>query len=223
MDPEQLGHVPSAVSYHHRRKSNVAPGFSSGQDFTDSNGVIAFLGAGGLGLPDRDYYTKTDDKSVEIRERYVAHIQKMLELVGEPSEQAKADAQTVMSIETALAKASLTRVEQRDPHKLFHPFTLAKLQTLTPSFAWKTYFAAVDLSRVPPLNVTEPAFYTELQTQLKTRTLDDWKTYLRWHLTHAKAPLLSSAFVSSNFDFCEPLFARRPNHAALWKRCAARR
>ncbi len=124
-------------------------GFGSSQDYADSNRVIAFLDAGGLGLPDRDYYTKTDAKSVEIRQHYLEHIQKMLEFSGEPSAQAQTDAKTVMSIETALAKASLTRVDQRDPHKLFHPFTLAKLQTLTPSFPWKSYFATIDLARVP--------------------------------------------------------------------------
>ena len=197
-------------------------GFSSGQDFADSNRVIAFLGAGGLGLPDRDYYTKTDPKSVEIRERYIQHVQKMLELSGESSAQAQIDAKTVMSIETALAKASLTRVEQRDPHKLFHPFTLAKLQQLAPAFPWKTYFAAAGLNRVPPLNVTEPAFFTEVQAQLKTRSLDDWKTYLRWHLAHAKAPLLSSAFVTTNFDFYNHYLRGVETMQPLWKRCVQR-
>ncbi|MDP9113174.1 MAG: M13 family metallopeptidase [Acidobacteriota bacterium] len=196
--------------------------FSSGQDFADSNRVIAFLGAGGLGLPDRDYYTKTDPKSVEIRQRYLEHIQKMLELAGEPSTQARDNATTVMSIETALAKASLTRVEQRDPHKLFHPFTLAKLQQLTPAFPWKNYFATIDLARIPPLNVTEPAFFSEVQAQLKTRSLDDWKTYLRWHLAHAKAPLLSSAFIGANFDFYNHYLRGVETMQPLWKRCVAR-
>ena len=104
--------------------------------------MIGFLAAGGLGLPDRDYYTKTDAKSEEIRQRYVEHVQKMLELAGEPAAQAKTDAQTVMDIETALAKASLTRVDQRDPHKLFHPYTLAKLQDSHPVVSLEAYFAA---------------------------------------------------------------------------------
>jgi len=202
--------------------SQMLFGFTSGQDFADSARVIAFLGAGGLGLPDRDYYVKTDAKSEEIRQRYIEHVQKMLELAGEPAPQATTDAQTVMSIETALAKASLTRVEQRDPHKLFHPFTLAKLQALTPAFPWKIYFARMQMSRVPPLNVTELAFYAELQTQLKTRSLDDWKTYLRWHLAHAKAPLLSSAFVTANFDFYNHYLRGVQAMQPLWKRCVQR-
>ncbi len=146
----------------------------------------------------------------------------MLALAGESSAQAQIDAKTVMSIETALAKASLTRVEQRDPHKLFHPYTLAKLQQLTPAFPWKNYFATIDLARVPPLNVTEPAFFTEVQSQLKTRSLDDWKTYLRWHLTHAKAPLLSSAFVTTNFDFYSHYLRGVQTMQPLWKRCVQR-
>jgi len=199
--------------------SQMLFGFGSNQDYADSSRVIAFVTAGGLGLPDRDYYVKTDAKSQEIRERYVDHVQKMLELAGEPAPQAKTDAQTVMSIETALAKASLTRVDQRDPHKLFHPFTLAKLQALTPSFPWKTYFAAIQMSRVPRLNVTEPAFFTELQAQFKTRSLDGWKAYLRWHLTHAQAPLLSSAFVTANFDFYNRYLRGVEAMQPLWKRC----
>ncbi len=124
----------------------------------------------------------------------------MLELAGEPAAQAKTDAQTVMDIETALAKASLTRVDQRDPHKLFHPYTLAKLQKLTPAFPWKVYFAASQIG-VPPLNVTEPDFFVEMQALLKSRSLDDWKTYLRWHMTNLRAPLLSDGIRHGEFRF----------------------
>ena len=102
--------------------------------------MIAFADAGGLGLPDRDYYTKTDAKSQETRQKYVEHVQHMFELLGEAPAAAKAHAQTVMDIETALAKASLTRVEKRDPYKLFHKMTPAQLQALTPSFHWAAYF-----------------------------------------------------------------------------------
>ena len=119
---------------------NMLFGFGSNQDFEDSSRVIAFTNAGGLGLPDRDYYTKTDAKSVETRQKYVEHVQHMFELLGEEPALAKTDAQTVMEIETALAKASLTRVEKRDPYKLFHKMTPAQLQALTPAFHWADYF-----------------------------------------------------------------------------------
>ncbi len=120
--------------------SGMLFGFGSNQDFEDSSRVIAFADAGGIGLPDRDYYTKTDAKSVETRQKYVQHVQRMFELLGEAPAPAKAHAQTVMDIETELAKASLTRVEKRDPYKLFHKMTPAQLQALTPSFRWAAYF-----------------------------------------------------------------------------------
>ncbi len=181
--------------------SRMLFGFGSNQDFADSTQVIAFAAAGGLGLPDRDYYTKTDTKSQEIRRKYVEHVQKMFELLGDRSELAKAHAATVMSIETALAKASLTRVERRDPYNLFHKLTPAQLQALTPSFRWNDYLETAHAPSSATINVTEPAFYQELENQLKSRALEDWKTYLRWHLVLAKAPYLSSPFVQANFDF----------------------
>src|SRR4029077_3226484 len=110
--------------------------FGSNQDYANSSSVIAFADAGGLGLPDRDYYTKTDPKSEEIRQKYLAHMAEMFQLLGESRESAAANAKTVMRIETALAKASLTRVEKRDPYKLFHKMNRADLQGLTPSFRW---------------------------------------------------------------------------------------
>src|SRR6185369_11969826 len=110
--------------------------FGSNQDFENSQSVIAFATGGGLSLPDRDYYIKTDPKSVELRDKYVAHVQKMFELLGDKPEIAKAEAAKVMDIETSLAKATLTRVEKRDPHKLFHKMDFKGLQDLTPDFDW---------------------------------------------------------------------------------------
>ena len=147
--------------------------------------VIAFASAGGLGLPDRDYYTKTDAKSQETRQKYCRARPKNVRAAGR-SLQAKAavHARTVMDIETALAKASLTRVEKRDPYKLFHKMTSAELQQLTPAFQWDAYLHAAGQPQFATINVTEPAFYKEMEKQLKSRSLADWKTYLRWHLVH---------------------------------------
>ena len=197
-------------------------GFDSGQDFADSSRVIAFVAGGGLGLPDRDYYLKTDEKSVETKRRYLEHIEKMLALLGEPTQQAKADARTVMAIETALAEASLSRVDRRDPKKLFHPVDLAKLQALTPAFPWRQYFAEREMSRIPRINVTEPAFFQALQKQFQSRGVEDWKTYLRWHLVHVKAPVLSSAFVNENFEFYNKQLRGVEAMPPLWKRCVQR-
>src|SRR5947209_7894124 len=135
-------------------------GFGSTQDYNDASKVIAEASAGGLGLPDRDYYTKTDAKSKTIRDKYLAHVASMLELIGESKAAAKKDAATVMRIETALAKASLTRVERRDPHNLAHTMTVAQLDKTSPAFEWKTYLAASGvIGKVNTLNVTEPKFF----------------------------------------------------------------
>jgi putative endopeptidase len=195
--------------------------FGSNQDYADSSSVIAFADAGGLGLPDRDYYTKTDAKSEEIRQRYAVHIAEMFQLLGDSPETAAAAARTVMRIETALAKASLTRVERRDPYKLFHKMTPAALQTLTPSFRWNEYLAALGAgqSDIKEVNVTQPAFYREFEAQLKTSPLDDIKAYLRWHLVHAKARFLSPAFVNADFNFSRKYLRGVTSIEPRWKRC----
>jgi putative endopeptidase len=199
--------------------NNMLFDIGSGQDYADSTHVIAFASAGGLGLPDRDYYVKTDAKSREIRQRYLQHVHDMLELLGEPSPLANTHAQTVMDIETALANASLTRVERRDPHKLFHKLKRRQLQALTPSFHWREYFASASMNGASVINVTEPAFFEKLQTLLGTHDLEDWKTYLRWHLVHAKAPYLSSSFANGNFDFYQKYLRGVEVMQPRWKRC----
>ena len=202
--------------------SHMMFGFGSNQDYADSSRVIAFATAGGLGLPDRDYYVKTDAKSQETRQKYVDHMQKMFELLGEDPQAAKTHAQTAMDMETALAKVSLTRVEKRDPYKQFHKMTRAQLQALTPAFQWTVYFKTSNVPDTSTINVTEPAFYKELQTLLQSRSLADWKTYLRWHLVHAKAPYLSSSFVAANFDFYNKYLQGLEEMPPRWKRCVRR-
>ena len=193
--------------------------FGSNQDFADSSRVIAFAAAGGLGLPDRDYYLKTDAKSVETRARYAAHVAKMLELLGGSPEAARSGADTVMAIETDFAKASLTRVEKRDPHKLFHKYTRAQVQALTPTLPWTLFLESVGQSTVDEINVTEPAFYKAVEAQLRVRPLADWKIYLRWHLAHAEAPYLASAFVNANFEFYSRYLRGVQAIQPRWKRC----
>jgi endothelin-converting enzyme/putative endopeptidase len=219
---KSLADLPALLARLHLSGENMLFGFGSNQDFADSTRVIAFATAGGLGLPDRDYYVKTDAKSVETRAKYLQHVAKMLELSGETPQKAKADARTVMAIETALAKASLTRVEQRDPYKLFHKMTPAELQALTPSFRWEGYFAASQVPDTSVINVTEPAFFKEVQAELKAHRLDDWRTYLRWHLLDGKASYLSSPFVQANFDFNSKYLRGLKEMPPRWKRCVQR-
>jgi putative endopeptidase len=219
---KSLADLPAFLARQHLAGENMLFGFSANQDFADSTRVIAFAGAGGLGLPDRDYYVKTDAKSVETRAKYLQHVAKMLELIGEPPQKAKADARTVMAIETALAKASLTQVEKRDPYKLFHKMTPVELQALTPLFRWEKYFAAGQVSDTSTINVTEPAFFKEVQVELKSRSLADLKTYLRWHLLDEKASHLSSPFVQANFDFNSKYLLGLKEMPPRWKRCVGR-
>jgi putative endopeptidase len=193
--------------------------FGSNQDFADASQVIAFADAGGLGLPDRDYYTKTDAKSEEIRQKYLAHVARMLQLLGDSPETAKKEADTIMRIETALANASLTRVQRRDPHNLFHKMDRKGLQELTPNFEWNAYLKTAGLGDVNTFNVNQPDFYKELNRQLESNSLDDLKTYLRWHVARANAPYLSNAFVKENFDFYSHTLRGVEQMPPRWKRC----
>ena len=194
-------------------------GFGSDQDFGDATQVIAFAHAGGLSLPDRDYYTKTDEKSKKTRGQYEAHVAKMLQLIGESKAESAKDAKTVLRIETDLAKVALTRVERRNPYNLYHKMTPEDLAKLTPSFDWKIYLVKSGLITINTLNVTEPKFFKALNAELQTVPLSDWKAYLRWHAVHARAPYLSSAFVDENFDFFSKTLRGVKQLPPRWKRC----
>jgi len=193
--------------------------FGSIQDFRDANQVIAAADQGGLGLPDRDYYTKDDAKSVELRKAYLAHVQKMFELLGDKPDAAAAEAQTVMRVETALAKGSMTRVERRDPKALDHKMTSAELEKIAPEFSWQVYFTKVGMPSLASLNVAAPGFFKGLNEELAKENLADWKTYLRWHLVRSDAPHLSSAFVNENFAFYGKTLRGQQELQPRWKRC----
>ena len=195
--------------------------FSSNQDFENSENVIGFAGSGGLGLPDRDYYTREDEHSKEIRTKYVAHVARMFELLGDKPDVAKNEADTVMRIETALAKPQLTRVERREPHNLLHKMDAKGLQELTPHFDWAVYIKDIGLPPQNLFNVTQPVFYKALDQELASLSMDDIKTYLRWHLVHGEAPFLSEAFVNENFDFYGKTLHGTPQLRPRWKRCVS--
>jgi putative endopeptidase len=193
--------------------------FQSDQDFKDSTQVIAEVDQDGLGLPDRDYYIKTDPKSVEIRQAYLAHVQKMTELLGDSPSAAATGAQAVMRIETALANGSLTQVERRDPRLLYHKMTRKELEALSPSFRWKDYFSGTGQPGLRTLNVTAPEFFKAMNAVLQKEDLESWKAYLRWHLAHANAPYLSASFVNADFDFFGKALGGAQELEPRWKRC----
>lgn len=199
--------------------ANVLFRLESIQDFRDASQVVANADQGGLGLPDRDYYTKEDAKSQELRKQYVEHVQKMFQLLGDAPDVAAKEAQTVMRIETALAKGSQTRVERRDPKNLDHKMASSDFEKITPDFGWPAYFSKVGLPRLESLNVTSPTFFKTLNEELNNESLDDWKAYLRWHLVHANAPQLSSAFLNENFAFYGKTLRGEEQLKPRWKRC----
>ncbi len=215
--------LPAVLAFLHTsiETSGLLFRLTANQDFENSESVIAFAGAGGLGLPDRDYYTKDDERSKDIRAKYVAHVQRMFELLGDTPDVAKREAATVMDVEAALAKASLTRVERREPHNLFHKVDFKGLQELTPDFDWAMYVKSSGLAPQTAFNVTEPAFYKEVEHQLKTRPMADLQTYLRWHTVRAEAPFLSSEFVLENFNFFSKTLRGVPQLRPRWKRCVS--
>ncbi|RZL39980.1 MAG: M13 family peptidase [Rubrivivax sp.] len=195
-------------------------GFSSGQDFADATRQIAFASAGGLGLPDRDYYLKGDAKTLKIRQAYEAHVAHAFTLLGESPAAAKAAAQAVLATETALARASLSKVDKRDPYKTFHVVDAAGLKALMPGFDWGAYQAA--LGTTPwheRYNVTEPAFFKALGARLQAMSLPDLRHYLRWQLASSLSPALDNAFVQANFDFYGQTLTGAQQLKARWKRC----
>jgi endothelin-converting enzyme/putative endopeptidase len=194
---------------------------SSAQDPDNSEQVIAQLDQGGLGLPDRDYYTKTDDKSKATRERYLRHMQKIFELAGDRSETATQNAEIVMRMETALANASLTRVERRDPYKLKNKMTPAGLYELVPKFDWKGYYREAHYPDFEILNVDTPGFFKEMNARLAAEPVENWKTYLRFHVVDSASPYLSSAFIQENFDFYRNYLRGAKEQQPRWKRCVS--
>jgi putative endopeptidase len=203
----------------HRTGVHALFEFSSEPDFKNSMQMIAGADQGGLGMPERDYYLKTDPKSVKLRQQYLAHVQKMLELLGETPAKAAADAQVVMRIETDLAKGSLDVVSRRDPNQVYHKMPIKNLQALAPDIDWPKYFAGLGAPPFTDLDVSVPEFFKALNAVFVHSTVDDLKTYLRWHLLHSEAPLLSKAFVNENFQFYGRTLTGAMELEARWKRC----
>ena len=211
--------IAAIAGIHHELPGAYFFGSGTEQDAVNSNLMIAAVGAGGLGLPDRDYYLKTDAKSVQIRQQYVAYIVKLLGMIGETEEQAKADADATLRIETALAKASLSRVDRRDPHKIYHKMTVAELHGLNPAIDWPAYFTTQGAPGLSSLNVAQPEFMKAVETELTTEPLDALRAYLRFHLATAEAPSLSAPFQQAQFDFYSTTLRGVPSMPPRWKTC----
>lgn len=212
--------VQAEVAHLHSMGVPALFGFGSLPDLKNSSQVIGFAGQGGLSLPNRDYYTKTDERSQQLRADFVAHVARMFELLGDTPERAAAGAQTVMRIQTRLAESSRTPVELRDPNTQYHLMGAEQLRELTPNFSWAEYFKAVG-APAGQINVAHPEFFKALDKTLRDVPVADWKTYLRWHLLTAAAPALSSKFETESFNFFGKTLEGRKEQYPRWRRCVA--
>ncbi|MCU1309210.1 MAG: endothelin-converting enzyme [Candidatus Angelobacter sp.] len=194
-------------------------GFGAGPDMKDSKRTIANVGQGGTTLGDRDDYLKDDPKAVEKRAKYVEHMQKLLELAGEPSTAAAADAKTVMGIETELARAQMDRIAMRDPKNRDNKMTRDELAKLAPNFEFVSFFDKTGAPTFTELNNSSPNFFKQVNSLLESKSIDDWKTYLRWRVIDVAAPALSSAFVKEDFDFNSAYVRGTKEMEPRWKRC----
>ena len=198
---------------------NVPFGLGPLPDPHNPSEVIADIGASGLGLPDRDYYLKPEERFQKARDEYLVHVARMFQLAGYSEGDAKKAATSVMQFETSLAKASLDNVALRDPQVLDHKMTFAEMKQLSPLFDWDEFFTAAKVARAP-LNVEQPKFMQEFNRQLADTSLAEWKTYLKWHLLHDAAPYLSQPFVDANFDFYQKQLAGLGEIKPRWKQCS---
>ncbi len=220
---QSVAELPALLAHLHSIGVNALFGMGSNQDYADSSAMISFYNAGGLGLPERDYYTRTDAKSVEQRQQYVAHVSKIFALAGEPEAQAAKDAETVLAIETRLAKASLTITEQRDPQNLNHPTDVAGLEKELTHFSLADYVAAAHAPAAGKVNDTEPKFIAEFNALVADVPIEQIRTYLRWHLLHAYAGTgLPESFDHESWNFYAHILNGAEKQQERWKRCTSR-
>lgn len=191
-------------------------------DLHDATTMVANLDQGGLTLPDRDYYLKTDPKSVETRQKYLAHVEAMFRLLGDSEAQAKSEARVVLALETELARAAMDRVQRRDPAMRDHKMTTAQLAGMAPNLEFPRYFAAIQAPSFQRLNVANPTFFVDIDNLLQTLPLADWKTYLRWRFLASTAGMLPSGFVNQQFAFNDQYLGGAKTIEPRWRRCVKR-
>ncbi len=176
-------------------------GFGVGADAKDSNTNVLYLGPGRLGLPDRDYYVSDDKDSKEKREKYVLHISRMLQFIGDSKEVAEANAKKVLAFETALSQPRFTRVEERDDRKSYNPMSISELQKLAPAIKWDLFLKTVGYKDVKNVIVSQPKYLAALQTIFASNNVEDWKNYMRWNILNGSSKTLTTAIETANWDF----------------------
>lgn len=205
------------LAHLHRVGVGAGFGIEIGPDLKDSKKVIFQMGQGGLSLPDRDYYTNEDARSVEIRKQYVAHVTRMLTLLGEKPEEAATDAKKILALETKFAKASLTRLQMRDPNAVYHKMSLTELKACTPGVEWERYFDALGLPDPGTMNIGMPEFMKAFGKTLSETPLSEWQVYLHWQTLSSFAAYLNKAYVEEDFRFSS-LLSGQKEQSPRWKR-----
>ena len=223
--PEVLASIhkiirPANLSYIDAASPGVVFGIYSQPGYDDARTSLAALDQSGMALPGREFYLNDDAKSKEIRDKYVKHVTHLLELSGEPQAQAAAGAQTVLAMETELARAAMEIVARRDPKNQNNKMSLAQVQALTPSFNWSRYFAAIQAPASPQYIVTAPGFFVGMERLIQSHSVEQWRAYLRWSLLHSTAPSLSQPFVEEDFDFFGRTLGGAQQLQPRWRRCS---
>lgn len=211
--------LPELIAHLNRIGVDVFLGYGSQQDLKDADRMIAYIDQGGLGLPEKDYYLRTDAHSVELQKQYVAHLAKMLTLLGDPADQAQAEAKAIMQFETELAKASQGVVERRDPHATYHMEDLTAFAATAPVIDAPKYIAAMGSPAVSSLNVASPDFFKGLNAAIENTDLETLKAYMRVHLADSFSQRLPETFEQASFDFYGHDLTGTPQEEARWKRC----
>ncbi len=218
---QDVREVQAQIAYMHRHGIPTLFSFGSLPDLKNSSMVRGFAGQGGLSLPNRDYYTKTDEKSVTLRAEFVKHMTNMFQLVGDSPEEAAKNAQTVLAFQTKLAQKSRSPIELRDPTTQYHLMSPVQLKELTPAFSWEDYRRGAGAPTTGDINVAHPEFFTAVNQMFSEVPVAEWKTYLRWHLITAAAPSLSSKFETENFNFFGRTLEGRKEQLPRWRRCVS--
>ncbi|POY36249.1 peptidase M13 [Solitalea longa] len=209
--------IINEIIFHANNGGSLLFGIFAAQDAKKSTDVVPHLSNGGLGLPDRDYYLKDDDRSKKIREEYVKHITNMFKLIGNNEADAKIKAENILKMETALAQATMSRVEMRDPNKRYNKLSYANLNAISPLIDWKFVATSVGINGYDTLIVSQPNFFKEVNNQLSSTSIDTWKAYIKWNILRNAAPFLSSSFIKENFNFYSTVLQGQKSPKPRWK------
>ena len=202
---KNLKDLQAEIAHLQQMGVDVCFSFGSMQDFKHSEKTIGVAQQGGLGLPDRDYYLKNDVKFKQVRAAYLLYMTHMFGLLGDAPAEAALEAKVVMRIETALARASMSQIAQRDPHAVYHMMNIAQIEKITPIFSWSNYLTAMGVPNIKRINLAMPNFFKTFNELLQTVSLSDWKIYLRLHLLDDFSPYLSQPFVKQRFRLASTL------------------